>query len=143
MFTLCRLHTAWLLSLGSFHTETHHYSPLLVLIKIIIVIVLKITTLEIQSDCFGIKRSRKRPTDCSLQQALYIQLYGNFALKPLQIREIIQSNNEIMQSRSQSSSAIWDMTSPVKLAKPIALGSKPHLVTRIARTGLGTRLEIM
>ena len=34
--TLCSLHTAWHLSLGSYHTETHHYPPLLVLIKIII-----------------------------------------------------------------------------------------------------------
>ena len=25
-----------------------------------------------QSDCFGIERSRKHPTDCSLQQALPI-----------------------------------------------------------------------
>ena len=36
------------------------------------------------------------------------------------------------------------MTSPVKLVgkiRAIALGSKPPLVTRIARTGLGTRLQ--
>ena len=44
------------------------------------------------------------------------------------------------QPRSQSSSAISDVTSPVKL-RAIALGSKPPLVTRIARTGLGTRLK--
>ena len=67
------LHAAWHLSLGSYHTETHHYSPLLVLIKIIIVkFLLKITTLKIQIDYLGIKRPRKRPTDRSLQQALHI-----------------------------------------------------------------------
>ena len=55
------------------HGNTQHYSPLLVLIKIIIVkFLLEITTLKMQSDCFGIERSRKRPTDCSLQQALPI-----------------------------------------------------------------------
>ena len=50
-------------------------------------------------------------------------------------------------SRSQSSSVISDVTSPVKLVGKIrrghlalALGSKPPLVTRIARTGLGMRL---
>ena len=56
----------------------------------------------------------------------------------------------INQPRSRSSSAISDVTSPVKfvgkirLGRPraIALGSKPPLVTRIARTGLGTRLPI-
>ena len=52
------------------------------------------------------------------------------------------------QRRSQSSSVISDVTSPVKLVGknlPIALGFKPPLVTRIARTGLrtglGTRLR--
>ena len=55
------------------HWNPWHYSPLLVLIKIIIVkFLLKITTLKIQSDCFGIKCSWKHPTDCSLQQALHI-----------------------------------------------------------------------
>ena len=51
------------------------------------------------------------------------------------------------QPRSQSSSAISDVTSSVKFVgknrrgrDAIALGSMPHLVTRIARTGLGTRL---
>ena len=47
------------------------------------------------------------------------------------------------QPRSQSSSAISDVTSPVKLVGKIcaiALGSKPPLVTRIARTGLGARM---
>ena len=67
------LHAAWHLSLGSYHTETHHYSPLLVLIKIIIVkFLLKATTLKKRSDCFGIKCSRKRPTDCSPQKAWHI-----------------------------------------------------------------------
>ena len=42
--------------------------------------------------------------------------------------------NTYAQPRSQSSSAISDVTSPV------ALRSKLPLVTRIARTGLGTRL---
>ena len=56
------LHAAWHLSLGSYHTETHHYSPFLLLIKIIIVKFL-LTTLKIQSDCFGIKHSQKHPTD--------------------------------------------------------------------------------
>ena len=49
------------------------------------------------------------------------------------------------QPRSQSSSAISDRTSPVKLVgkiRSIALGSKPPLVTRTARTGLGTRLVV-
>ena len=39
---------------------------------------------------------------------------------------------------------ISDLTSPVKLVgkiRPIALGSKPSLVIRVARTGLGTRLD--
>ena len=48
------------------------------------------------------------------------------------------------QSRSQSSSAISDMMSPVKLVgkiRAIALGSKPPLVTLISRPGLGTRLR--
>ena len=48
------------------------------------------------------------------------------------------------QPRSQSTSAILDVTSPVKLVGKIcavALGSKPPLVTRIARTDLGTRLR--
>ena len=31
------------------------------------ILTLEITTLKIQSDCFSIKRSRKRPTDCSFQ----------------------------------------------------------------------------
>ena len=49
------LHAAWYLSLGCFHTETHHYAPLLLRIKIIIdKFLLKITSLKIQSDCFGI-----------------------------------------------------------------------------------------
>ena len=48
------------------------------------------------------------------------------------------------QPCSQSSLAISDMTSPVKLVGKIctiALASKPPLVTRIVRTGLGTRLH--
>ena len=54
------LYAAWHLSLGSYHTETHHYWPLLLRMKIIIVkFLLTITTLKIQSDYFGIKRSRK------------------------------------------------------------------------------------
>jgi len=66
---LCGTFVAGFLS----HWNPRHYSPLLVLIKIIIVkFLLKITTLKIQSDCFGIKRSWKHPTDCSLQQALHI-----------------------------------------------------------------------
>ena len=48
--------------------------------------------------------------------------------------------NAFQQPRSQSSSVISDVTSPVKLVGKIALGSKLPLVTRIARTGLGTRL---
>ena len=61
------------LSLGSFHTETHRYTPLLLRIEIIIVkFHLKITSLKIQSDCFGIKRSQKRPTDCCFHQALHM-----------------------------------------------------------------------
>ena len=48
----------------------------------------------------------------------------------------------IFQPRSQSSSAISDVTSPVKLVGKIRLNSKPPLVTRIVRTGLGTRLMI-
>ena len=66
------LHAAWHLSLCSYHTETHHlYSPLLLRIKINIVKFLsKIITLKIQSDCFGIKHCRKRPTYCSSQQTL-------------------------------------------------------------------------
>ena len=61
---LCRLHAAWYLCLGSYHTKTHgiiHRS-----LYIIVKFLLNITTLKIQSDCFGIKCSRKRPTDCSL-----------------------------------------------------------------------------
>ena len=50
--------------------------------------------------------------------------------------------NAFQQPRSQSSSAISDVTSPVKLVGKIALGSKLPLVTRIARTGLGTRLAV-
>ena len=49
----------------------------------------------------------------------------------------------IFQPSSQSSSAISDVTSPVKLVGKIRLSSKPPLVTRIARTGLGTRLMIL
>ena len=48
------------------------------------------------------------------------------------------------QPRSQSSPAISDVTSPVKLVgkiRAIPLGFKPPLVTRIARTDLGTRLH--
>ena len=48
----------------------------------------------------------------------------------------IETENGMRQPRSQSSSAISDVTSPVKLV------GKPPLVTRIARTGLGTRLGI-
>ena len=47
------------------------------------------------------------------------------------------------QPCSQSSSAISEVTSPVKLVGKIcedAIGSKTPLVTQIARTGLGTRL---
>ena len=36
------------------------------------ILTLEITTLKIQSDCFSIKRSRKRPTDCSFQLTLPI-----------------------------------------------------------------------
>ena len=50
-----------------------------------------------------------------------------------------------VKPRSQSSSAISDVTSPVKhvgkVRRAIALGSKPPPVTRIARGGLGTRLR--
>ena len=61
------------------------------------------------------------------------------------------NRNRMIQPRSQSSSAISDVTSPVKLVgkirlgryRAIALGSKPPLVTRIARTGLGTRLRMI
>ena len=45
------------------------------------------------------------------------------------------------QPQSQSSSAISDVTSPVKHVGKFALGSKLPLVTRIARTGRGTRLK--
>ena len=48
------------------------------------------------------------------------------------------------QPRSQSTSAILDVTSPVKPVGKIcavALGSKPPLVSRIARTDLGMRLR--
>ena len=47
------------------------------------------------------------------------------------------------QPRSQLSQVISDVRSPVKLVgkiRAIALVSKPPQVTRIARTGLGTRL---
>ena len=44
------------------------------------------------------------------------------------------------QPRSRSSSVISDVTSLSSLSGKFALGSKPSLVTRIARTGLGTRL---
>ena len=47
-------------------------SPCLIEIIIIVKFLLKITTLKIQSDCFRIKRSQKRPTDCILQQDLHI-----------------------------------------------------------------------
>ena len=51
------------------HTIIHRS----LVIKIIIVkFHLKITTLKMLSDCFGIKRSRKRPTDCSLRQVIHI-----------------------------------------------------------------------
>ena len=52
-------------------------------------------------------------------------------------------NENQTQPRSQSSSAISDVTSPVKLVEKVrqGLGSKPPLVTRIARTGQGTRLN--
>ena len=50
-----------------------------------------------------------------------------------------------VQPRSQSSSAISDVTSPVKLVgkvrRAIALGSKLPPVTWIARSGQGTRLR--
>ena len=49
----------------------------------------------------------------------------------------------ILQPRSQSSSAILDVTSPVKFVGKNRLGSKLPLVTRIALTGLSTRLWIM
>ena len=45
------------------------------------------------------------------------------------------------QPQSQSSSTISDVTSPVKYVGKFALGSKLPLVTRIARTGLSTRLK--
>ena len=76
--TLCRLHAAWHLCLAGLvsHWNTWHYSPLLVLIKMIInsQIPFKITTLKIQMDCFDIKRSWKRRTDWSLQQDLHMAL---------------------------------------------------------------------
>ena len=53
----------------------------------------------------------------------------------------VSMKNQATQPRSQSSSAISDVTSPVKLVGKIRLGSKPPLVTRIARTGLGMRLQ--
>ena len=57
-----------------------------------------------------------------------------------------RQNVPVFQPRSQSSSVISDVTSPVKfvgkIRRAIALGSKPLLVTRIARTALGTRLPV-
>ena len=45
------------------------------------------------------------------------------------------------QPRPQSSPASLDVTSPVKLAGKIRLGSKPPPLNCIARIGLGTRLS--
>ena len=51
-------------------------TPLLVLIKMIIVkFLLKITTMKIQSDCFGIKCSRKRPTDVAFSRLYTYNTY--------------------------------------------------------------------
>ena len=55
-------------------------------------------------------------------------------------------NVPVFQPRSQSSSVISDVTSPVKfvgkIRRAIGLGSKPPLVTRRAQTALGTRLPV-
>ena len=58
------------------HWNTRQYSPLLVLIKIIIVkFLLKITTMKIQSDCLGIKYSRKRLTDVAFSRLYTYNTY--------------------------------------------------------------------
>ena len=52
----------------------------------------------------------------------------------------------LVQPCSQSSSAISNVTSPVKLIgriRVIALGSKPPLLSRIVRTGPGERLRLV
>ena len=84
---VCSLQMSHRLSLGSYHTETNHlHSSLLVLIKKIIVkFLLKITILKIQSYCFGLKRSRKRPTDCSLAfSRLFRYIIGSFENEALE-----------------------------------------------------------
>ena len=72
-----------------------------------------------------------------------------FTREPETLPVFERQNVPVFQPRSQSSSAISDMTSPVKfvgkngkIRRAIALGSKPLLVTRIARTALGTRLPV-
>ena len=70
------------------------------------------------------------------------RLHGTRGTLPVFERQ----NVPVFQPRSQSSSAISDVTSTVKfvgkIRRAIALGSKPPLVTQIARIALGTRLPI-
>ena len=83
------LYAAWYLSLGSYHTETHHYSPPVATPSLNYIIIVKflltITTLKIQSDCFGVKHSLNRSTDCSLQQTLPIY-YHTWCWNVIKIR---------------------------------------------------------
>ena len=122
-WTLCRLHTAWHLSLGSYHTETHHYPPLVVLIKVIIVkFHLKITTLKMLSDCFGIKRSRKRLTYCNLRQALH-------ALSKRRWNVIKDTNFSHLWSIKKPSKCgyFWVLLSLYNIQDFILLAWGPHL----------------
>ena len=92
---------------------------------------------------FCIRSVRK----CQLQSRCLYFLVGFRQIRPCQ--KVLRDFETILafltksQPRSQSSSAISDVTSPVKLVgkvRAIAFGSKPPPVTLIARTGLGTKL---
>ena len=74
------------------------------------------------------------------------QAHGIKTIKNYRDSKLISAVNGVQNTQpcSQSSSVIFDVTSPVKLVgkiRAIGLGSKPPLVTRIAPTGLGTRLQ--
>ena len=110
------------------HWNIRQYSPLLVLIEIIIVkFLLKITTLKIRSDCFGIKRCQTRPTDCSLQQALHIY-YHTWRWKVVKDKSKIRNFSHLWSIKKFSKCGyFWVIPSLYNIQDFIFLAWGPHL----------------
>ena len=99
-------------------------ASLLVLIKIIIVkLLLQIATLKIQSDYFGIKRSRKCPADCSIQQPLHIY-YHNWRWNVIKERKF---QHLWLIKKSLKCGYLWVLLSLYNIQDFILLAWGPHL----------------